>query len=245
MQRVVLLAVVVIVSFFVAPACGPQVPVPSGTGGGLASSVGGGSTSADGGRAGGSATGGGSAATGGGSASTAGGSAGDGGLNCTTLQPVAPPFVVPGGFFPMAQLEYWGSTVPLLSQQTNRLTLFNSQLYQLPNQRITFPFAGALPAGLTYDNCQVCFLLSIGCDQNGENCQGGEFLATSGNYNFTEGTLSPDAGRFSGGGTDIVYRQWDFPNDRPANDNCFRLASITFNAVWPFSIPDAGVDGGM
>lgn len=219
-------------------ACSPAPPRPDGG----STLVGGGSSSTGGGSVGGGTAG---QGMGGGTAD----SGVDAGLSCTTFNAIAPPFDVPGVFTAGStnnpNLEWWTSSIPLTAPN-NRLTLFNSELYQVAQQRVTFPLTYVLQPGLNYDNCEVCFQASLSCDDMGRNCQA-EFLATSGSFEFSEGTLSVDAGRFSGRGTNVLYRAWDYTNDRPASDTCFVVPSISFNSYWPYALPDAGVmtDGGQ
>lgn len=223
---------VVVLSF----SCGGMTnrPDAGGTGGGLTAGTGGG-ISAGGGSTGGGSTGGGSAGgTGGGSASSDAG--------CTALAAIAPPSDRPGNYTigsgNSAGLEWWTSQVALSNQGGTLFSFFITELYQQPPTLVTFPFTGQIPANTNYQNCQVCLQAALGCDRMGNNCQG-EFLATSGTFNFTEGTMSPDAGRFVGSVTNLTYRQWNFMADMPtANGTCFTVPSLSFTAVWPF-------DGGM
>ncbi|MBL8917353.1 MAG: hypothetical protein JNJ54_00710 [Myxococcaceae bacterium] len=205
------------------------------TGGGLTGGTGGGLSATGGGATGGGSTGGGSA---GGSAGGAASS--DGG--CTAISAIAPPSSVFGSYTigsgNNAGLEWWTSQIATTNQAGTLVSFFISELYQQPPMLVTFPFTGAMPANTNYQNCQVCLQAALGCDRMGNNCQG-EFLATSGNFSFTEGTMSPDAGRFVGAVTNVTYRQWNFMADMPAaNGTCFTVPSISFTGVWPF-------DGGM
>lgn len=154
---------------------------------------------------------------------------------------ISPTIPVPGlftiGSGNTAGLEFWTANVPLVTTN-NRFNFFVSELYQQPPNRVTFPFGGAMPANTNFMNCQVCLQAAIGCDQMGNGCQG-QFLATSGTFNFTEGTQSPDAGRFVGSVTNVTYREWNFGTDVPAASGaCFTVPTVSFTAFWPF-------DGGM
>lgn len=167
---------------------------------------------------------------------------------CTPFSAIVATGNIPGGYTigtgMNAGFEWWSSVMGAQTS-TGRVNLFVSELWHQPaNMAVTFPFTGMIPAGTTYGNCGVCLQAALGCDTMGNNCQA-EYLATSGSFNFTEGVRSPDAGTFAGSATAITYRHWDYMNDQAASSACFTVPSLSFRAVWPIVIPDAGSpDGG-
>lgn len=203
-------------------------------------------------------TGGGSAGTGGGFAAaggSAGGAASAGGSamadagcmdfgDIDLMEDVSGSFNVGEPDGGLEGYEWWASDLALEAPQ-NRIDLFLSELwFETADGPPTFPHAGNLAANTTFRNCLECFQAYLGCDENGENCAG-EYLATSGSYSFTAGTRREDAGVFIGGGTNLVYRKWNFDTDRPDGTACFTVGNLKFRTVWPDAPVDAGVrDGG-
>lgn len=193
-------------------------------------------------------TGGGSANTGGGFAS-AGGSGGgtaDAGLNCMDygeidlMEDVSGSFNVGEDGGNLEGYEWWDA-FQALEAPANRVDSFTSELYfQTSDGPPTFPYAGMLAANTKFATCDACFSASLGCDDMLENCEG-DYLATSGNYNFTAGTRRVDAGVFVGEGTNLVFKRWNFEFDRPEGTGCFTVSKLKFRGVWPDPPePDAG-----
>ncbi|MBL8936550.1 MAG: hypothetical protein JNM69_18475 [Archangium sp.] len=198
-------------------------------------------------------TGGGSANTGGGFAS-AGGSAGgtaDAGLNCMDYGEIDLMEDVEGSFNigdpdgGLAGFEWWDA-FQALEAPANRVDTFTAELYfETANGPPTFPYAGNLPLDTDFGSCDSCFSASLGCDDNLDNCEG-DYLATSGSYNFTAGTRRTDAGVFVGEGRNLIFRRWNFASDRPSGTACFTVSKLTFRGVWPDAPVDAGlVDAGV
>lgn len=193
-------------------------------------------------------TGGGSANTGGGFAS-AGGSAGgtaDAGLNCTDYGEIDLMEDVEGSFNigedggNLEGFEWWDA-FQALEAPMMRVDTFTSELYfETANGPPTFPYAGNLPVDTDFGSCDACFSASLGCDDNLDNCAG-DYLATSGTYNFTSGTRRVDAGVFIGEGRNLIFRKWNFASDRPNGSACFTVSKLTFRGVWSDAPVDAGV----
>ncbi|MDP1923105.1 MAG: hypothetical protein Q8L14_43075 [Myxococcales bacterium] len=136
--------------------------------------------------------------------------------------------------------EWWYSSIGLEAPM-NRVDFFDTELYfETVDGPPTFPYAGNLPANTNYTRCIECFVAYLGCDDNGENCDG-EYLATAGSYSFTAGTRREDAGVFIGGGTNLVFRKWNLETDRPNGSACFTVGDLKFRGVWPDAPVDAGV----
>lgn len=193
-------------------------------------------------------TGGGSANTGGGFVS-AGGSAGgtaDAGLNCMDYGEIDLMEDVEGSFnigepdSGLAGFEWWDA-FQALEAPANRVDTFTAELYfETANGPPTFPYAGNLPLDTDFGSCDSCFSASLGCDDNLDNCAG-DYLATSGTYNFTAGTRRTDAGVFIGEGRNLVFRKWNFAADKANGTACFTVSKLTFRGVWPGAPIDAGV----
>lgn len=135
--------------------------------------------------------GGGSAGTGGGFAA-AGGSAGgstvmDAGCmdfgDIDVMEDVFGSFNVGEADGGLEGFEWWYSSIGLEAPM-NRVDFFDTELYfETADGPPTFPYAGNIPANTNYTRCTECFVAYLGCDDNGENCDG-EYLATAGSYSF-------------------------------------------------------------
>ncbi|MDX2010923.1 MAG: hypothetical protein SFW67_12060 [Myxococcaceae bacterium] len=104
-----------------------------------------------------------------------------------------------------------------------------------------FPYAGTLPAMVTNGNCTECFYAALGCNEDGENCTRGSYLARAGAYDFARGTRNEAAGSFQAAGTNLVFEEWNFGADRAVQGGrCFTVPRLSFGGTWP----DAPADGG-
>lgn len=209
------------------------------TQGGGSSGVGGGFSSA-GGQAG--ATGGGSMAGG-----SAGGSADAGCIDYGEIdigEDQSGEFVIGSPDSGLPGYEWWSTGIALEAPR-NRVDFFTAELYfEKRRGPPRLPWAGSLPANLNFENCLECFSASLGCDEDGNDCQGGDFFATAGSYNFTSAVRSLDAGTFAGQHTRLTFRRWDYENDVAIGTECF-TADWTYRAVWPEPVIDGGqTDGG-
>lgn len=222
-------------------ACTQQLcggPGAVGTGGGF---VAGGGFPSGGGTAGGASGG---AAAGG----TAGGlGSSDGG--CSTYPDIEAPdvfgeFTIGAPDSGLADFNWWTAEASLDSDTPTRFDFFKAELYfEKRAGPPTFPRAGTLRTGLTFELCEECFSASLGCNDEGGDCRA-DFLAVQGDYDFRAGTRSVDAGVFEGRGLNLTFRRWDFDRDEPLGTECFVVSEFSFRATWPDTSPDGGFDAG-
>lgn len=206
----------------------------------MSATMGGGSGTTGGGSGtgGGTATGGGSA-MGGGSA-TGGGTA----VTCTTLdwsaaQGVVGSYQVPTNGNPPFNVALVGAP----SLTANRVDLLNVEFWYFgSNQNATIP-ATVTITNDDWSNCATCLILDTGCDpMTGENCTK-TYLGQSGSLQVTSATRNAAAGTFSGTGTAVQFREWNFTDDvAVAGGSCVTIPTFTFTTTW--APADAGVDGG-
>ncbi|MCA3015320.1 MAG: hypothetical protein INH41_23275, partial [Myxococcaceae bacterium] len=193
--------------------------------GGLAATGGG----AGGSGGGFSATGGGSAGgpgggmSGGAAGGMAGGAASDAGIGAdggcplygdvVETDPVEGSFTVGQPGDDLEDYEWWTASVAYEVADAG-LDSFTAELYfEKAAGPPTFPYTGALPANVTFGNCSECFTAQLDCNEAGDTCPGGTYLARAGSFDFDGGTRSIDAGTFQAGGTNLVFREWDFQGD--------------------------------
>lgn len=192
---------------------------------------------------------GGSAGTGGGFTGTGGGAAGGGAMDAgcmdfgdiDLMEDVSGSFNVGVDGGDLEGFEWWDSFMALEAPMMRTDTFLTEFYFETVDGPPMLPYAGMLATNTNYVNCTACFQASLGCDDNLENCAG-EYLATSGGYNFTAATRNVDAGVFIGEGTNLVFRKWNFTSDRPDGTACFTVGSFKFRAVWPD--PPAPTDAG-
>jgi len=100
----------------------------------------------------------------------------------------------------------------------------------------TRPFA----AGDTYGNCELCAILSRGCNDTGTCTE--DYFAQGGSGTVTVATQDEGAGRFEGTLTNVRFVAWDFMADeaRPS-EACVVLGSAQVSLAWN---TDAGMGGG-
>jgi hypothetical protein len=136
----------------------------------------------------------------------------------------------------------WWSTEVGFEEPGPSYDFFIAELYfEKAEAPPAFPYAGTLPAMVTNSNCTECFYASLGCDDEGGNCQGGSYLARSGSYAFAQGTPDVDAGTFQAAGTNLVFEEWNFGADRAVQGGrCFTVPRLSFGGSWPEAAPDAG-----
>lgn len=92
----------------------------------------------------------------------------------------------------------------------------------------------------TYGGCELCAIVSLGCDNNGTCAR--EYFAQGGTGTVTVGTQDEAAGRFEGTLSNVRLVEWDFTNDEAiAGGTCVQLAGATFSVAWDL---DAGMGGG-
>jgi hypothetical protein len=158
----------------------------------------------------------------------------------------------PGGFNVgdpdggLAGFEWWATEVGVEAPMS-RTDFFSAELYfETDTGPPALPHAGNLPVNTTNATCNECFYAYLGCDDQGENCTG-EYLATSGRYEFTTATRNEAAGQFIGTGTNLTFRKWNFTSDRPSGAECLTVSRFHFRGVWPEPVPDGGMsaDAGM
>jgi hypothetical protein len=90
----------------------------------------------------------------------------------------------------------------------------------------------AIPAK-TYQQCEYCYIVTTGCDSMGADCAKG-YLAQSGTLSVGSATKVETAGTYAFTLTNVVYKEWDFQNDKAVADGgCLSLPSFSFSGTWP------------
>lgn len=197
-----------------------------------------------------SATGGGSGggfmAAGGNAGGTGGGSAAmDSGCpvvdDVIVTEPAVASFTVGAPDSGAEDFEWWSAEVGF-EEQGPTYDFFTAELYfEKAEGPPMFPYAGALPAMVTNGSCIECFYAALGCNDEGEDCAGGSYLARAGTYDFARGTRNVAAGSFQAAGSNLVFEEWNFGADRPVQGGrCFTVRRLSFGGSWP----DAPADGG-
>jgi hypothetical protein len=198
----------------------------------------------------GGGAGGGFTAAGGSAGGMAGGSAMDSGCplvdDVIVNEPAFAAFSVGEPDSGLEDFEWWSTEVGF-EEQGPSYDFFTAELYfEKAEGPPMFPYAGTLPAMVTNSNCTECFYASLGCDDEGDNCTRGSYLARAGSYAFARGTRNVDAGVFQAAGTNLVFEEWNFGADRAVQGGrCFTVPRLSFGGSWPDDAADGGpLDGG-
>ncbi len=160
-------------------------------------------------------------------------------------EPLSAEFLVGDPDGGLAGFEWW--TTGVSYEESNRFDEFTAELYfETADGPPTFPYAGTLASDVTNRNCTECFYASLDCDDQGDDCRGGSYLARAGAYDFARGTRNVDAGTFQAGGTNLVFEEWNFGADRAVQGGrCFTVRRLSIGGTWPEAPADAGpTDGG-
>jgi hypothetical protein len=160
-------------------------------------------------------------------------------------EPLSAEFLVGDPDGGLAGFEWW--TTGVSYEESSRFDEFTAELYfETADGPPAFPYAGTLASGVTNGNCTECFYASLDCDDQGDDCRGGNYLARAGAYDFARGTRNVDAGTFQAGGTNLVFEEWNFGADRAVQGGrCFTVRRLSIGGTWPEARADAGpTDGG-
>jgi hypothetical protein len=106
-----------------------------------------------------------------------------------------------------------------------------------------FPAMGVqIPANNTINDCFDCVYYLEGCTPNFSSC-GKLYFATGGTLNYLTGDANPDAGVFSGNGSNIRMVEWNCAAfltgaggcaDAPVSGGaCKDVAAFQWDAGWP------------
>jgi hypothetical protein len=108
----------------------------------------------------------------------------------------------------------------------------------------TFPAMRTWDDTNTYNGCDVCVGLSLGCDGQGMTCMN-DLFSVGGTTTVTEADQNPYVGRVTGSGQTLKFVEWDFQNDVPLVPGvCVELTSFTMDIGWNNPVPDGGLDAG-
>jgi hypothetical protein len=109
----------------------------------------------------------------------------------------------------------------------------------------TFPAMRTWDSTNTYNGCDVCVGLSLGCDGQGMTCMN-ELFSVGGVTTVTEADQNPYVGRITGNGQMLKFVEWDFQNDVPLTPGvCVELTSFSMDLPWNNPVPDGGLDAGQ
>lgn len=193
---------------------------------------------------------GGGAPMGGGFVAQGGGSAGgamDSGTMCTDYgeidfgaDPLFGEFAVGEPDSGLEGFEWWTSSVDLEAPMTRTDSFVGELYFETADGPPMLPHTGDLPANTTFSSCYECFWASLGCDDQGDNCSG-DYLATSGHFEYTKADRNVAIGEFVGTGTNLTFRKWNLDSDRPNGTECFTVSKFHFRGLWPERLPDGGL----
>jgi hypothetical protein len=103
---------------------------------------------------------------------------------------------------------------------------------------LTLPFTETYSDMSFYSTCDVCAVLSRGCDSTGACTK--DFFPQGGSATVTTATKNEMAGSLVGSLTNVRFVEWDMQNDQPIpGGECVVLAGQTVDASW-----GAGTGGG-
>lgn len=108
---------------------------------------------------------------------------------------------------------------------------------------LTLPATETFNASSTYATCEVCALLSRGCDSTGACAK--DFFARAGTASVTFASQDEQNGQLTGSLTSMRFVEWDFMNDQavPGGD-CVELAAQNVNLTWGAGPTGGGGGGG-
>jgi hypothetical protein len=204
-----------------------------------------------GGNGGGSSMGGGNGGGGGGGGSSGGGSGGGAvDAGCLKITMVAPTstfggYLMSGQAAPYDQYATGITRDPSVAGAPMGNTSLWVEVWNDGNGNWpTFPAMRTFDTSTTYNGCDVCVGLSLGCDSMGMSCMN-DLFSQGGMTTVTEADQNPYVGRVTGTGTMLKFVEWDFQNDLPqTNGICVELTSFTMDNSWNNPVPDGGLDGG-
>ncbi|MDP2269565.1 MAG: lamin tail domain-containing protein [Archangium sp.] len=91
-----------------------------------------------------------------------------------------------------------------------------------------------------YANCELCALMSTGCDSAGTCAK--DFFGQAGSAIVTTATQNEATGQFVGSISSVRFVEWDFVNDqRVTGGECIDVVSTTIDVFWD---PPIGGGGG-
>lgn len=128
----------------------------------------------------------------------------------------------------------------VFDQADGGMQILSFEAYYGATPPLMLPATRAFAAGDTYGNCELCAILSGGCNDVGTCTE--DYFAQGGSGTVTVATEDEGAGRFEGSLTNVRFVAWDFTNDEPKPSGaCFVVGSTQFSVAWD---TDAGMGGG-
>ncbi|MDP1916734.1 MAG: lamin tail domain-containing protein [Myxococcales bacterium] len=128
----------------------------------------------------------------------------------------------------------------VFEQADGGMQILSFEAYFGATPPLMLPATRAFAAGDTYGNCELCAILSGGCDDVGTCTE--DYFAQGGSGTVTVATEDEGAGRFEGTLTNVRFVAWDFQADEALPSGaCFVVGSTQFSVAWD---TDAGMGGG-
>ncbi len=128
----------------------------------------------------------------------------------------------------------------VFEQADGGMQILSFEAYFGATPPLMLPATRAFAAGDTYGNCELCAILSGGCNDVGTCTE--DYFAQGGSGTVTVATEDEGAGRFEGTLTNVRFVAWDFQADEALPSGaCFVVGSTQFSVAWD---TDAGMGGG-
>ena len=128
----------------------------------------------------------------------------------------------------------------VFEQADGGMKILSFEAYFGATPKLTLPATRTFAAGDTYGNCELCAILSGGCNDVGTCTE--DYFAQGGSGTVTVATEDEGAGRFEGSLTNVRFVAWDFQADEALPSGaCFVVGSAPFSVAWD---TDAGMAGG-
>ena len=107
---------------------------------------------------------------------------------------------------------------------------------------LTLPATRTFNSATRYASCELCAMLSTGCDSAGVCAK--DFFGQAGSATVTTAARNEATGQFVGSLSSVRFIEWDFMSDqRVARGECVDVVSTTIDVFW--DPPTGGGGGGM